>query len=71
METQARAWSEEWTEKFELFPIDNRDLLVLGEKEGKNVFTRGSNRIKSCFGEITGRRIKNGPLRPSLSNKKG
>lgn len=38
---------------------------------GKKVFTRGSNRIKSCFGEITGRRIKNGPLRPSLSNKTG
>lgn len=32
-------------------------------------FTKKSNRIKSCFGKKTGRRIESGPLRPTLRNK--
>ena len=38
-------------------------------RKERKVFIRGSNKIKPRLGKMTGRRIKNGPLRHTLSNK--
>ena len=57
------------TKEFELFPVGNGDFLVWGEVEGEKGSTRGSNRNESLLGNITGRRIENDPLGPTLSNK--